>query len=216
MDFETAMALDGRSVTLTPHPAPSREETHLSEAAPEATFLQITLDGALPLLLPGANLVEIMKLPLGQVVPMFQMAPWVVGIYNWRGDLLWVADGGHFVGLPPWYRQVEAATRHTVVVIKPPYVVPEGSPDGVNWLTDEPPLTLGLVVSAVNAMVTYPTAALQLLPDLDALPEAIATRLTPDLLPLLQGCCIDGSGQPQLILNGTAILTAMAQAQAQA
>jgi positive phototaxis protein PixI len=182
--------------------------------APEATFLQITLDSDLPLLLPGANLVEIMKLPLGQVVPMFQMAPWVVGIYNWRGDLLWVADGGHFVGLPPWYRQVEAATRHMVVAIKPPYVAPEGSPEGANQPADEPPLTLGLVVSAVEAMVTYPTTALQPLPDLGALPEAIAARLTPGLLPLLQGCCLDSSGQPQLILNGTALLTAMAQAQA--
>lgn len=205
MKSEIAIAHGDRST-------PPLEETNLStdrsESAPEATFLQITLDGDLPLLLPGANLVEIMKLSLGQVVPMFQMAPWVVGIYNWRGDLLWVADGGHFLGLPPWYRQVEAATRHTVVAIKPPYVAPEGA----NQLADEPPLTLGLVVSAVDAMVTYPTAALQPVPDLGALPEAIAARLTPDLLPFLQGCCIDSSGQPQLILNGTALLTAMAQA----
>jgi positive phototaxis protein PixI len=210
MKSEIAMTREGQAVSI----APPLEETHVSPdhsgAAPEATFLQITLDGDLPLLLPGANLVEIMKLSLGQVVPMFQMAPWVVGIYNWRGDLLWVADGGHFLGLPPWYHQVEAATRHTVVVIKSPYVVPEGA----NHLADEPPLTLGLVVSAVDAMVTYPAAALQPLPNLGALPEAIAARLTPGLLPFLQGCCRDRSGQPQLILNGTALLTAMAQAQA--
>jgi hypothetical protein len=87
-------------------------------------------------------------------------------------------------------------------------------PEGANQAADEPPLTLGLVVSAVDAMVTYPAAALQPLPDLGALPEAIAARLTPGLLPFLQGCCLDRSGQPQLILNGTALLTAMAQAQA--
>ncbi|MGF1517447.1 MAG: chemotaxis protein CheW [Nodosilinea sp.] len=197
-------------MTTAPPPKETDLSTDLAGLAPEATFLQITLDGDLPLLLPGTNLVEIMKLPLGQVVPMFQMPPWVVGLYNWRGDLLWVADGGHFVGLAPWYRQAEAATRHTVVVIKPPYVAPEGA----NQLVDESPLTLGLVVSAVDAMVTYPAAALQPVPDLGALPETSAARLTPDLLPLLQGCCMDSSGQPQLILNGTAMLTAMAQTQA--
>ncbi|MBE9159448.1 chemotaxis protein CheW [Nodosilinea sp. LEGE 06152] len=166
----------------------------------EAQFLQVTVNGDLPLLLPGDNLVEIMKLSIGQVIPMFDMAPWVVGIYNWRGDMLWIADLGHFLGFAPWYHQAEATTRHTVVVVKPPY-------DSDRPAQEQPP-TLGLVVSAVEAMVTYPTAAMQ--PLLDGLEGAIAA-VEPGLQPFLQGCYPGSHSQPQLVLDATAVLAAMAQ-----
>ena len=177
---------------IAPHP-PENSPENSPEAPPEEQFLQISLPGELPLLLPGANLVEIMKLAIGQVVPMFEMAPWVMGIYNWRGDMLWIADLGHFLGLTPWYNQAAAATRHTVVVIRPPFAATP--------LTDEPPPTLGLVVSAVEAMVTYP-AARQPVPDPLALPLG--------LRPFVADCCPDAAGQPQPILEATALLAAMA------
>jgi positive phototaxis protein PixI len=169
--------------------------------APEEQFLQVTVNGDLPLLLPGTNLVEIMKLTINEVVPMFEMAPWVMGIYNWRGDMLWVADLGHFLGFVPWYHQAKATTRHTVVVIKPPYSATQPS-------ADQQPM-VGLVVSTVEAMVTYPTAALQPLPN--QISSLSAAQIGPDLLPFLQGCCPTSSGQPRLVLDGTAVLAAMAQ-----
>ncbi|WOD37660.1 chemotaxis protein CheW [Nodosilinea sp. E11] len=212
MDFEAAIASEAKAATSdSPEPSfPAAEADRLIEAASsgpsEAQFLQVTLNGDLPLLLPGANLVEILKLAIGQVVPMFEMAPWVMGIYNWRGDMLWVADLGHFLGFAPWYNQAEAATRHTVVVLKPPYSASQSG--------DEPS-TLGLVVSAVDAMVTYPTDAIQ--PVLNAGAGAAegvrGLPIEPHLLPFLQGCCFDSAGQPQLILDGTAVLAAMAQLQ---
>ena len=193
MNFETATPTD----PLTSPP----EDITSPESSPEEQFLQITVNGDLPLLLPGGNLVEIMKLAVGQVVPMFQMAPWVMGIYNWRGDMLWVADLGHFLGFAPWYNQAEVATRHTVVVIKPPYAATQPA--------DEQTPILGLVVSAVEAMVTYPTTALQ--------PLSAASNQTlpvePGLRPFLRGCCVDSADRPQLILDATAILAAMAQVQ---
>jgi len=177
------------------------------DTPPDEQYLQITLNGDLPLLLPGTNLVEIMKLAIGQVVPMFEMAPWVMGIYNWRGDMLWVADLGHFLGLAPWYNQAEAATRHTVVVVKPPYSAAQSG--------DEPLPTLGLVVSAVGAMVSYPATARQPLPDPTTTPGGPAARIEPGFLPFLRGCCPDRAGQPQLILDGTALLAAMAHGPAE-
>lgn len=192
MDAETGMPIDHTIPLLEDiNPPESPPNAAPSAAPPEEQFLQVIVNGDLPLLLPGANLVEIMKLAIGQVVPMFQMAPWVMGLYNWRGDLLWVVDLGHFLGFAPWYTQAEAATRHTVVVIKPPYAAHQP--------TDEQPPTLGLVVSAVEAMVAYPANALQ--------PLTAGVAFEPGLLPFLRGCCPDG----QLILDGTAILAAMAQ-----
>lgn len=194
MDFEAAIAPE----------ASASQETHLPELSPEEQFLQITINGNLPLLLPSANLIEIMKLTLGQVVPMFAMAPWVMGLYNWRGDMLWVADLGHFLGFAPWYSQAEAATRHTVVVIQPPYSAAQPA--------NEPLPTLGLVVSAVDAMVAYPAANLQPVSDGASAPSP--APIAPDLRSFLRGACLDSSGQPQLILDGTAVLTAMAQSHA--
>ncbi|TVQ09000.1 MAG: chemotaxis protein CheW [Leptolyngbya sp. DLM2.Bin27] len=224
MNFDKALAPGGQPLPPAPSPRPEGNSSEspsdgqpefqaglpigASPAAPPAAqFLQITLNGDLPLLLPGPNLVEIMKLALGQVVPMFEMAPWVMGLYNWRGDMLWVADLGHFLGLAPWYNQAEATTRHTVVVVKPA--------DSAAQPAAEPLPTLGLVVSAVEAMVSYPAAALQPLPDPTTTPGGPAARIEPGFLPFLQGCCPDRAGQPQLVLDGTALLTAMAQFPAQ-
>ncbi len=190
--------MDIHSLTLEDNVSPASPP----EEQPEEQFLQVTLNDDLPLLLPGGNLVEIMKLAIGQVMPMFQMAPWVIGIYNWRGDMLWVADLSHFLGFAPWYNQAEAATRHTVVVIKPPFAVTQTA--------DEQYPTLGLVVSQVDAMVAYPAAAIQ--PLAAALSGSTAMPIEANLLPFLRGCCFDGGGLPQLILDGTAVLAAMAQA----
>ncbi|MGB3311834.1 MAG: chemotaxis protein CheW [Nodosilinea sp.] len=172
------------------------------DAIPGEQFLQVTVNGDLPLLLPGVNLVEILKLAIDQVVPMFEMAPWLMGIYNWRGDMLWVADLGHFLGFAPWYHQADATTRPTVVVIKPPY--------SSDRPAHEQPPTLGLVVNAVEAMVTYPAEAIQ--PLSDGLQSAIASPIEPGLLPFLQGYYPGSHGQPQLVLDGTAVLTTMSQA----
>lgn len=192
MNFETA--------TPTDHLISPLENTTPPGSPPEEQFLQVIVNGDLPLLLPGTNLVEIMKLSVGQVVPMFQMAPWVMGLYNWRGEMLWVADLGHFLGFAPWYNQAEAATRHTVVVIKPPYTATQPA--------DEPPPTLGLVVNAVEAMVAYPTSALQ---PLSAAISAPSISLEPGLLTFLRGCYGDRTDRLQLVLDGTAVLNAMAQ-----
>ncbi|MBD2110955.1 MULTISPECIES: chemotaxis protein CheW [Cyanophyceae] len=193
--------MNSETATPTDNLIPPLQDTTSPGAPPEEQFLKVIVNGGLPLLLPGANLVEIMKLSIGQVVPMFQMAPWVMGLYNWRGEMLWVADLGHFLGFTPWYNQAEAATRHTVVVIKPPYRPSQP--------TDEQTATLGLVVNAVEAMVAYPVPALQ---PLSAAFSGQSIPVEPGLLPFLRGCCVDSADQPQLILDGTAVLNAMAQA----
>lgn len=163
---------------------------------PEEQFLQVYL-GDLPLLLPVNQLVEIMTLAMGQVVPMFHMADWVMGVYNWRGEMLWIADLGHFFGLPPWYQQVKTATKHTVVVIKPP--TPPTEPGDISP-------TIGFVVSQIDGMVAYPLTAIQ--SGLDGFPSGRDATIRP----FLQEYCQLEAAPPQGILAGAIILDAMAQA----
>ncbi|MGB3135414.1 MAG: chemotaxis protein CheW [Nodosilinea sp.] len=164
------------------------------QAVPEEQYLQINLNNESPFLLPVTDLVELMKFPLNQVVPIFQMPPWVVGVYNWRGDMLWIVDLSHFFDLVPWYEQAETAAKHTVVVIQPT----EASPQ------EKLPAMLGLVVSEVASIVAYPKDSIQPMPN--------AAPLAPGVWPFLQGGCGYEAGQLSWVLNSQAILAAVSQA----
>ncbi|MBD2257758.1 chemotaxis protein CheW [Pseudanabaena sp. FACHB-2040] len=165
----------------------------LEASSSEEQFLQIYLDGDLSFLLPVKTLVEIIKISIDQVVPMFQMAPWVMGVYNCRGEVLWMMDLNHFLGLPPWYEQDNSMTKHTAVVIKAPR-------SAEKWAKDNRP-TLGLIVNRVEGMVSSPSEAIQ------PLPTGFAE---PGLMPFLSGVWQAGTGANHLILDSTAILRAAA------
>ncbi len=161
----------------------------------EEQFLQVRLWSDAPLLLPVQNLVEILKLNLSQVVPMFQMPPWVMGVYNWRGDMLWVADLGHFLGLAPWYEQAEPTTNHTVVVLNVSATT--------TALAGEAPTSLGCLVSSVEGMVTGSVQDIQ--------PGAALGAIAPSLAPYLKGYLETEEGQTRFILDSVTVLEIMAQ-----
>ncbi len=158
---------------------------------PEKQFLHLTIEIETPILLSVLNLVEILTIPVNQVVPMFEMPAWVAGVYNWRGDILWVVDLNHLLGLVPWHQQNNYVSKHNVVVLR------KESED--THSTDEKPV-LGLVVNRVNNMVICAPESLLSVDDL-GLPETIR--------PFLKGYRIGEDGQPEWILKGESILSAM-------
>lgn len=168
----------------------------LRAESPAEQFLQIYLAGDVPFLLPVISLVEIMKIPMEQVVPMFQMAPWVMGVYNCRGEVLWLADLNHFLGMTPWYEQQGSATKHTAVIVRG--ALPADAAMG------EKQATLGLIVSRVEGMVSGLPEAIEPLSPGHAL-EGVEARV----LQFLNGCWRDEAGTVQLILDSSAILAAM-------
>lgn len=159
-------------------------------------FLQIGLASSSLFLLPVASLVEIIKIPMEQVVPIFQMAPWVMGVYNCRGEVLWLVDLNQYLGMTPWYEQQGSATKHTAVIVQG--LLPSGS-------AEDRQAKLGWVVSRVEGMVSCSPEAIEPLPA-DLEPAEVGARL----LPFSTGCWRDASGAAQLILDSAAILTAMA------
>lgn len=68
-------------------------------------FLQFYLDSEIRVMLPVAQITEVLKIELARIVPIPQMPPWVMGVYNWRGDILWMVDLGHLLGLNSWYQR---------------------------------------------------------------------------------------------------------------
>lgn len=142
----------------------------------EEQFLQLYLNSSLSVLLSVHQLVEILTVPIGQIVPLFQMPPWVMGVYNWRGEVLWMVDLNHFLGLSPWYKQAEYASKHTVVVVRSVSDQP----------TDEKEKRLGLVVHQIADMMFCPSQTIQ---DGNIQSVLEAANIPPSIQPFLHRYC---------------------------
>lgn len=169
-------------------PAPEAEAPILS---PEKQFIKLFLAADTPLLLSVLSLVEILTVPINQIVPMFQLPAWVAGVYNRRGDILWVIDLNHLSGLEPWYQQDGYPSKHTVLVLR-------GTAQQAGAESSE--VVLGLIVNQIDNIVTCepeqvtPTEGLTLPGNLGA---------------FLKGQWHQDDQDSHWMLNGEAILEAM-------
>jgi positive phototaxis protein PixI len=103
-------------------------------------FLSFSLPPDIQAMLPTENLTEILTLPASQMVPIAHVPPEVLGVCNWRGEVLWLVDLGALIGIEPYnvYRQ---PVLNSIVVHHQGYV-------------------LGLVVEQINEMLRYDSAAI--------------------------------------------------------
>jgi positive phototaxis protein PixI len=186
------MAFDHASVVESTESL-NESDTLSRESTTEIQFLQLYLDSNLPVLLPVHQLIEIITIPLGQIVPIFHMPAWVMGVYNCRGEVLWMIDLNHLLGLTPWYQQVEYGSKHTAIILK---VYAQDGQSG-----DEKEPVLGLVVNRAEGMISC---------HLDAIKREFEwSNITSKLKPFLQGYWQDSMDKSHLILNGAAIMQAM-------
>ncbi len=64
-------------------------------------FLRFQLGAEGIALLPLNVIKQVMQVPVNEILPVPQMPGCVLGIYNWRGEMLWLVDIGQLVGFPP-------------------------------------------------------------------------------------------------------------------
>lgn len=81
-------------------------------------FLRLSLVPDTTVLLPVQQLTEVLNISIAQITPIAHMPVWVMGIYNWRGEILWVVDLGHLCGLTPWYQQPSGTSVYPAVVLE--------------------------------------------------------------------------------------------------
>ncbi len=155
-------------------------------------FLKFHLEPETQVMLPLADVTEVLKIPLGKIVPIPQMPPWVMGVYNWRGEILWTVDLGHLIGLHTWYQQKKNNTNYSVIVLSSGR---KGQKKGSSST-----VSLGLIVTQVEDIEWCN-------PDLIQSPPASA--VTTELAPFLQGYFLQPDGQMILVLNGNSIISAM-------
>lgn len=155
-------------------------------------YLRFYLEPNTTALLPIQQLTEVLTISIGQVVPMFNMPAWVMGVYNWRGEILWMVDLNHLVGLTPWYQQTSSTATHTSVILN---VRMHNSKSSTNKSK-----MLGLVVNRVEDIEWCN-------PDLIQSPPA--STVTSELVPFLRGYWLKSNGEMLVVLDGEAIIAAM-------
>jgi positive phototaxis protein PixI len=70
-------------------------------------FLKFQLQEGKLALFNAAIAPEIRQVEDSEILPVPQMSEWVLGIYQWRDEMLWSVDLGHLLGLSPlsWHNK---------------------------------------------------------------------------------------------------------------
>lgn len=147
-------------------------------------FLQFKLLPDTNVLLPLERMVEVLSVPVAQIVPIPQLPEWVMGIYNWQGQIIWLVDLGRLIGLSPIHEQ--ATANYTAVVI--------------SYQGQE----LGLLVHRVEDIEWVN-------PDLIESPPA--SEVSTELLPFLRGFLFDISDNMLIVLDSDSLFAAMPQSE---
>jgi positive phototaxis protein PixI len=160
----------------------------------QAQFLRFFLMPDTHALLPIAQLTEVLTLPIEQIIPIPQMPNGVMGVYNWRGEVLWLVDLGRLLGLTPWYQQGHNRSSCRAIVIHPTTHQLKKSRNRSQML--------GLVVHKVEDIA---------LCNPDDVQSPPGSAVTPELAPFLRGYLLTQTNEMLVTLDGEAILAAMPQ-----
>jgi positive phototaxis protein PixI len=106
---------------------------------------------------------ELINIPVDRVVPMPHLPPAVMGVYNWRGEILWIADFGKLLGL-----NAPQSARHSRS-LQPTIVVSN--------LAAGTTMTIGLMVAEIEEIEWCETAQIQA-PTPDLLPQSLSSWVT--------------------------------------
>lgn len=136
----------------------------------EQKFLHFCLGPEDSALLAVDSIAEVIRVPMTEVLPVPQMPSCVLGIYNRRGEMLWLIDLGHLVGYPLGFQPGSTISTGMAILLEV-----EGQ-------------LLGLVVLQVNDIEWHDPQQLQ---------PPSATLFSPKLLPFVQGY-LNGSGSTVL------------------
>jgi positive phototaxis protein PixI len=133
----------------------------------------------------GENRVtELVNVPLDRVVPMPHLPPTILGVYNWRGEILWIVDFVTLLGLNP----ASSAPQH-YRSLQPTIVLTNVTSNGNS-------MAIGLVVDRIDEIEWCQ-------PDLAR--SAPANALKAELATWTKGDWRSATGDRLLVLDGQTI-----------
>jgi positive phototaxis protein PixI len=156
----------------------SAQENHPATEIGEK-FLRFQLGAEGIALLPLYLIKQVMQISTGEILPVPQMPDGVLGIYNWRGEMLWLVDLGQLIGFPP-LALTNGGNINGVVAI-------------VIQIEDK---FLGLVVPQIHDIEWHTLQQIQM-PSIGL--------FTPEIMPYLRGYIIGVNQEILMVLNAEAI-----------
>jgi chemotaxis signal transduction protein len=94
-------------------------------------------------LLPLSPVKQVVKVPVLEILPVPHMPNCVLGIYNWRGEMLWLVDLAQQLGFPSPFINLRTSEVVSTIMIQVDRIV------------------LGLVVPQIVDIETHPLKQLQ-------------------------------------------------------
>ena len=155
----------------------------------EEKFLRFQLGQEGKALLPLNIIYQVMRVAGAEILPVPQMPGSVLGIYNWRGEMLWLVDLGQLMGFPAVCRERSIATTSQGVV----------GGDLMTIAIQVNDQSLGLVVPQINDIELHNLQKLNV-PSIGLFP--------PEVLPYLLGYLIGGNNEVLMVINAEAIAKA--------
>jgi positive phototaxis protein PixI len=158
---------------------------NFSGDAPAANkLLSLHLPLQLLVAIATQQLTEILPITPLDITPVPESPDSVMGVYNWRGEVLWLVDLGFLMGQTPLFHQRHHQLGYSVIVIQFQCHA------------------LGLVVNDIGEIQTMPSTAITP-PLVDATIATIAA--------MFQGCYQTDDGLTRWILDVDAIIDRIAQ-----
>ncbi|MGL5032671.1 MAG: chemotaxis protein CheW [Microcystaceae cyanobacterium] len=158
-------------------------------------FLRFFLEPDMVAVLPVMQLAEVLTISFGEIVPVPHLPPWVMGVYNWRGEILWMVDLGHLLGLTPWSQQTATRFNYRAVILNGGIAFNQ---EKKAYSSQNSNQMLGLVVSRVEDIEWCTPDEFQSPP---------ASSVSSQLIPYLRGFWIKPDGDMVTVLDGQAIVS---------
>ena len=142
------------------------------EVKEQEQFLRFHLEPDLNAALPVDQMTEVFTVSTSKVVPIPHMPPWVIGVYNWRGEILWLVDLGYLLGGTPLYQQTSSRSLYTAIVINSQQ---SGGRQGSSTAGKK---MLGLAVNRVENMEWFNSDLIQSPPESAVNPASVKAFLS--------------------------------------
>ena len=165
-----------------------------AEDVKQEQFLRFHLEPDLNAALPVDQMTEVFTVSTTKVVPIPHMPPWVIGVYNWRGEILWLVDLGYLLGGTPLYQQTSSRSLYTAIVVNSQQA---GGRQGSSTAGKK---MLGLAVNRVEDMEWFNSDLIQSPPE---------SAVNPALVPFLRGYWLKNNGEIVVVLDGNSIIAGM-------
>jgi positive phototaxis protein PixI len=148
-------------------------------------FLRFQIQPSVMALMEIDLVTELVNIPSDRIVPMPHLPPAVMGIYNWRGEILWIVNLTTLIGVNRPTGRIRS--------LQPTIILSCGATS-----EDRLQTTVGVVVDELDEIEWF---------DLDSIESPVPDHIYPEFSNWATGLWVSATGENFLRLDGQKILT---------